>query len=372
MRIGIDCRSLQEPEPSGVSAYTRETLRSLVRLPQAQQHTFVCFVNGFGLQKNAALVQSLHTIADGPHVEWRVLGWPNKLLTSAEVALHKPSLRWMFGGADVAFIPNLQFFSFTDRSMPFVLTIHDLSFERYPECLDFKGRLRHRLVRPRESARAARSIITVSDYTKMDVQELYGIAEDRIDVVYPGILPRGPVPVTGTVKPYVAFISTVEPRKNVETLLQAMIRVRQQNPEVELVIIGRQGWKSADLVQRLRHLPFVHYKGYVDEATKQQILAGAKAFVYPSLYEGFGFPPLEAQRCGVPVIAGAHSSLPEVVGGSALLVDVLDVDSVARGIHHVLNDAALRSELVTAGHKNVARFQWNDSAARVLNILTGV
>ncbi len=400
MRIGIDCRSLLEPEPSGVSAYTRETVRALAQLPETASHQFVCFVNGFRLSHDAVLLSSLRKVADAPNVDWRVRGWPNKFLTSAEVFCSRPHFDWMFGKVDVVFLPNLQFFPRHDHSVPYVLTVHDLSFERYPECLDLKGRWRHRLLHPKMSARAAKRIIAVSEYTKFDVQSLYGISDDRIQVIYPGVA-VGPVsawpdrtasrgslkratlarkagaPATrrveqSTTTTYVAFVSTLEPRKNVETLLQAMEEVRKQHPQLDLVVIGRQGWNSAKLVKRLHALPYVHYLGYVDEATKRQVLAGAQAFIYPSLYEGFGFPPLEAQQHGVPVIAGAHSSLPEVVGESAVLVDVLDADAVARAIHHVLSDSALRERLIVAGHKNVQRFQWEESARRVLNVLTRV
>jgi glycosyltransferase involved in cell wall biosynthesis len=157
-----------------------------------------------------------------------------------------------------------------------------------------------------------------------------------------------------------------------ETLLQAMAMVRVQHPNLELVVIGRRGWKSSRVVRRLQELSYVQYLGYTTEEKKREVLACARAFIYPSLYEGFGFPPLEAQQNGVPVIAGAHSSLPEVVGESALLVDVLDADALARGIHHVLSDETLRQNLITAGLANVQRFSWEQSARKVLNVLTGV
>lgn len=393
MRIGIDCRSLQEPEPSGVSAYTQETLRSLVRLPEAAKHTFVCFANGFGLQPETSLARRLREIANGPNVEWRMRRWPNKILTGSEMTLRRPGLEWMFGKVDRAFIPNLQFFSYTDRRIPYVLTVHDVSFERYPDCLDMKGRLRHALVHPRAAVHAARAIVAVSEYTKWDVQNVYGVSPDKIHVVYPGAdamnasassgaAAKGIGPVSlrahtecrpsreSVTGPYIAFVSTIEPRKNLETLLQAMQVVRKTHPDVQLVVVGRNGWKSKKVLQRMRQLPYVRYLGYSDEETKRAVIAHARAFVYPSVYEGFGFPPLEAQRLGVPVIAGAHSSLPEVVGESALLVDVLDVNSVARGIMHVLTDEPLRDHLKQTGIQNVQRFTWEKSARTLLHVLT--
>jgi glycosyltransferase involved in cell wall biosynthesis len=348
----------------------------------------VCFVNGFGVARNAAAMDRLRalTTVDGvplPNVEWRVHGWPNKLLTSVEVVLRAPKMEWMFGNVDVAFIPNLQFFSYRRSRIPFVLTMHDLSFERYPECLDVKGRWRHRLLYPRQTTRAARDIVTVSQYTKWDLETVYGVASAKIHVVYPGAdhmvdaATRAPVIVSAKAsgslpKEYIAFVSTIEPRKNIETLLQAIEEVRKTHPTLELVVIGRPGWKSDRVIRRMQKLPYVHYMGYADEETKRAILSGAKAFVYPSLYEGFGFPPLEAQRLGVPVIAGAHSSLPEVIGNSALLVDVLDVDSIARGITTVISDEPLRAQIIQAGKANVKRFTWEASARALLQILTRV
>lgn len=368
MRIGIDCRALQEPFPSGVSVYTRELLRALFDLPEASGHTFVLFVNG--VHVGESIVQLQKEWAAAP-VEWRVRRMPNKLLTLAHSVSGKPSLQWMFGEIDAVFVPNVQFFPWRDKSVPFVMTVHDLSFERYRDCLSMKGRLRHRLIWPRKMIRAAERVVAVSHHTAGDVEALYTTAPHKTQTIYPGLAPRVARPKAAAVLPerYVLSLATIEPRKNIEALLDAFALVRKQNPDVELVVAGSAGWKSARTVQRLHATEGVHYFGYVDEAFKQQLLQQATAFVYPSVYEGFGFPPLEAQESGVPVLVGNHSSLPEVLGNSAIYADVMDIDSLARGMSHLLTDVALRDRLIQEGHNNTQRFQWSNSARHLLQLL---
>lgn len=368
MRVGIDCRALQEPFPSGVSVYTRELLRALFDLPEASRHTFVLFVNGVHL--GDGIMQLQKEWADAP-IEWRVRRMPNKLLTLAHMVSGTPSLQWMFGKVDAVFVPNVQFFPWRDKSVPFVMTVHDLSFERYRDCLSMKGRMRHRLIRPRKMIRAAAHVVAVSSHTAGDMEALYRTAPDKIETIYPGLNPRVLESKTAKELPkrYILSLATIEPRKNIEALLDAFVLVRKKNPDVELVVAGSAGWKSARTIERLHATEGVHYFGYVDEAFKQQLLDQATAFVYPSVYEGFGFPPLEAQESGVPVLVGNHSSLPEVLGNSALYADVMDIDSLARGMSHLLTDAALRDRLIQEGHNNTQRFQWSTSARHLLQLL---
>jgi glycosyltransferase involved in cell wall biosynthesis len=363
MRIGIDCRALQEPFPSGVSVYTRELLTALWALPEAQQHTFVLFFSGWSIDI-ASLKQEWR---DAP-VEWRVKRFPNKLLTAAHSVSRFPSARWMFGDVDMVFVPNLQFYPWRDNSVPYVVTVHDLSFERYRDCLSAKGRARHRLVQPRKMIENAACVITVSDHTASDVKTHYGIDAQRI---YPGLIQSTAYQESPTKKTLLS-IATVEPRKNMDALLDAFAAVRQTHPDVDLVIAGGPGWKSRNTIEHMQQMDGVDYRGYVTDEQKQELLASATAFVYPSVYEGFGFPPLEAQQAGVPVLVGNHSSLPEVLGDSALYVDVMDVHALERGMLELLTDGALRDRLCAEGAQNVLRFSWKTSAQQVLKLFTSV
>lgn len=399
MRIGIDARSLQEKFPSGVSMYTRELIRALLRLPDIQHHTLVLFCNAAAARHEPQWLKQIqqYNTADGAgndqkesaqrtvKVEWRIRTWPNKLVTLGHLLLSLPSDRWMFGDVDVVLVDSIHFYPFRRHHIPYVVVVHDLSFERFPDCLSFKGRLWHRLLHPRQLMQRAAHCVAVSHNTASDVQSLYTIPAERVSMVYPG-LPPVSAGVTAGQSPamfdaespqhhralpqkYILWCSTVEPRKNIETVLLAMEHVQQQHPGTALVVAGAVTPQQRAVVQRYASRVSMTLMGYVNDATKQELLRGATALVYPSLYEGFGFPPLEAQQHGVPVIVGAHSSLPEVCGEGALYVDVHNADALARAIQHLLTDDALRRTLVERGYENIKRFSWQHTAQQLLRIL---
>lgn len=369
MRIGIDCRTLQEGQPSGVSVYTRHAVDALLQLPQMQAHTVVLFVNAYHF--SAPWITELQHTWSGPQVEWRIRRVPNKVVTVGEVLCGFPSTQWMFGDVDVIWVPSMQFFPVLRApSAPVVLTIHDVSFLRYPDCLSVKGRLWHQLLYPKRFVRRAVHLIAVSEHTARDVEQSYDVPKEKISVVYPGLHAKvDNRAATPLVEPLIVSLSTIEPRKNIHTLLDAFEQVRVTHPTARLVVAGAAGWKSTPLIQRMNAQPGVEYRGYISEQEKAVLLLEASVFVYPSLYEGFGFPPLEAQQYGVPVVAGSHSSLAEVLGDSALRVDVLDVHSVSRAINHLLNDETLRAQLVARGLENVKRFSWEQTAEGIFAIL---
>lgn len=377
MHIGIDGRSLQEEYPTGVSVYTRDLLRAMFILPEAREHTFTIFLNAYGLRGKPERLRSIQhqfLIAPSlhPRITWRCRALPNKLVPLLELVADVPSARWMFGDVDLIFVPNLQFFPLRRTRVPVVLTMHDLSFERFSECLSLKARVRHHLLRTKWFVQTAAKVIAVSQHTKDELTRLYAVSPQQVSVISPGVTAVLAESIDTSLRlpeQYLLCISTIEPRKNIDTLLDAFGRISAQHPNVSLVIAGAAGWKSRALLQKISQMPRVLFLGYVTEAQKQQLYQHATAFLYPSLYEGFGFPPLEAQRFDIPVIAGAHSSFPEVLGESALLVDVLDVASLARAMTHILSDAPLREKLSQHGHDNVKRFSWTAAAQQTLQCL---
>lgn len=389
MRIGIDCRALQEPQPSGVSVYTRRIVEELLQLPQTREHTFVLFFNGSSLLGEGELadfvrrtryeLQDLRERSGGARLEFRVRLWPGKLLKVTQVVFDWPRIKWMFGDVDKVFLPSFKFFPVRDASIPYVLTVHDLSFERYPEYFNMRRRLWHWFLQPRKMVQRAKRVIAVSEHTKHDIVELFEKDAEAVQVVHSGIdgaanrsnsdgSGRGGSRVERRGRTFVS-LSTIEPRKNIETLLDAFERVREQLPGARLVVAGGAGWNSEELLERMQKQDGVEYRGYISEQEKIALLQEAAAFVYPSFYEGFGFPPLEAQLHGVPVIVGAHSSLPEVLGESALYADVLDITSLTRAMNAVITDDALRSKMIEKGYNNAARFDWTQSAKQVWDVL---
>ncbi len=174
---------------------------------------------------------------------------------------------------------------------------------------------------------------------------------------------------------YILYLGTLEPRKNVPALIRAFAALAEQHPEARLVVAGKKGWYYDAIFQTLAELKLagkVHFPGYIDERDKRFLLAGATLFVYPSLYEGFGIPVLEAMACGIPVITSNVSSLPEVVGDAALLIDPASLPDLTRALERVYADADLKDRLVRAGLARASQFTWEESVRQLLDVYRDV
>jgi glycosyltransferase involved in cell wall biosynthesis len=276
--------------------------------------------------------------------------------------------------AGLDLIHGLAFVGPMGSGCPFTVTVHDLSFLFYPQGFRTLNRLYLRLF-ARLSARRARRVIAVSESTKRDVVEQYGVAPEKVDVVYNGVDPVfRPLPADqvsafrahrGLPDHFILFVGTLEPRKNIARLLQAYAQLPGARPP--FMFVGGKGWfydEIFTLVERLELGTEVHFVGYVPADDLPMWYNAADLFVYPSLYEGFGLPPLEAMACGTPVVTSTASSLPEVVGQAALLVDPADTGALARAIERGLADADLRAQMRAEGLARVAGFSWRETARR--------
>lgn len=261
-------------------------------------------------------------------------------------------------------------------------TIHDLGYHYFPEAHTRRQSLYLRWS-TRHNCRVSDFVIADSLATKNDLVSLYALDPEHVQVVYPGIDPDLK-PVTdvealtavqykfGITAPYLLYIGTLQPRKNLLRLIQAYA---QSNIQHALVIAGKKGWLSQPILEAVWALPLsiqqrILLPGFVAEEDKAALLSGAAALLFPSLYEGFGFPVLEGQACGVPVLTSNSSSLPEVAGNGALLVDPLDTNQITAGLQRIVEDEALRTELVQHGFENVGRFTWQETAVALLNSIT--
>jgi glycosyltransferase involved in cell wall biosynthesis len=244
-------------------------------------------------------------------------------------------------------------------------------------------------------------VLADSEATRRDLVRHYQIPEDKIAVVYPG-RDETLAPVTdptmldairaryGLSGPYLLYVGTLQPRKNLVRLVQAFalllesLAASHQSPisnlqspasNLQLVLAGQKGWLYDEILSQIRKLDLtgrVILTGYVPDADLPALLSGALAFVFPSLYEGFGFPVLEAMACGTPVICSDASSLPEVAGDAALLVDPEDMEALAAALQRLVSDEALRRELVERGYRQVQRFSWRGCAEEALQVLEAV
>jgi glycosyltransferase involved in cell wall biosynthesis len=226
-----------------------------------------------------------------------------------------------------------------------VITIHDLTYKRFPELLQKETLQNLEMQMAREIA-LADAIVCVSESTRRDLLRYYQVDPVRAVAIHSGLgAPATAEPIEGLPPRYILFVSTIEPRKDLTTLLDAYERLRDRGEYTgSLVVVGKVGWKSEALLPRLR-APGVVHLDYLRAAQLATVYQKAEVFVFPSIYEGFGFPLLEAMKHGVPSIAANSSSLPEVGGEAALYFEPRDVEGLAGQIRRVVSDAALREEL---------------------------
>jgi glycosyltransferase involved in cell wall biosynthesis len=231
---------------------------------------------------------------------------------------------------------------------------------------------------PRSIQRADR-ILADSESTRRDVLEVYKVPPEKVFVLYSGVDDQF-FPVTDPILtrrtldhyglgglPYILSVGTIQPRKNYDRLVEAVQRLHQ--PDLHLVIAGGKGWLDSPLYARVKELGMkerVHFLGYVPDQDLPVLYSSARIFAFPSLYEGFGLPPLEAMACGAPVVCSNRSSLPEVVGDAGVLVDPYDVDEIAKGLQSALEDERLRNTLINKGQLRVQKFSWVSAARQLL------
>ena len=252
--------------------------------------------------------------------------------------------------------------------VPVVVTMHDVLVLSAPELFSAPIRANFRALAGPLARRAA-VVLTGSHASARDIAEHLRVPEERIVVTPYGVEPRfRPAPASpellarlGIDRPYVACVGTLEPRKNLVTALRAFARIDQ---DVALVVVGGRGWRNEAFEEELRRVRgTVVLTGFLSDEDLVGVLAGARCFVYPSLHEGYGFPPLEAMACGTPVVTSATSSLPEVVGDAGLLVDPRDEEAVAGAVERLLTDDTLHAALRGAGLERAASYTWERCAA---------
>jgi glycosyltransferase involved in cell wall biosynthesis len=381
MRIGIDLRCLASGRRSGVEEYVVGLLSALFRTDG--DNDYILFLNEWRKEKIDL------SWADGfSNVSVRKFRIPNKVLNFSLWYFRYPKLDRLIGGVDAYFMPNINFCAVSGKTKLFV-TAHDLSFQVCPETFSWKQRLWHAFVDPKRLFKSAYRIIAVSKSTRDDLVFRYGIPSATITVVHSGIDTRFHAydrndPKMSAVKekyglPYsfILFLGAFEPRKNIDAIVRAYNALRRaKHPELEktaLVLAGVSGWKERKISREIKHSPFrgnIILPGFVEDVDKPAFFNLASVFVYPSVYEGFGFPALEALVCGTPVITSNSSSLPEVVGDAGILVDPHRPDEIFRALESVLLDRKLRTTLRDRGIARSKMFLW-DVAARKVSCLFG-
>lgn len=375
MKIGIDIRVLMDKNYSGISEYTAQLLAAVLR--QDKINDYRLFYNswhdldsrlGAWRRHNAQIVSTR---------------WPNKVFNYIlQKALSYPKLDKLLGDPDIFWSPHFNFTSLRPSTKS-VVTVHDLSFLRYPEYFSVRKNFWHKALGIKNILRRARAIVAVSENTRNDIIELMGVSPDRVRVIYSGNnLPvfslsddekKELVGRQGIKGRFILYLGNIEPRKNIAGLIRAFDILKKQNcyHDLELVLAGAPGWKDKEIYQSWQqsvNQKQIHFIGYIDQPTKEALYALAAAFSYPSFYEGFGFPPLEALARGCPVVCSNVSSLPEVVGNAALLINPDRPEEIARALSEILSDKKLAQDLSWAGQEQAKRFSWDRAAQQYLEL----
>ncbi len=376
--IGIDASRSQRPEPTGTERYSRQIISHVLATTYSSQLAFRLYMpQSCWAEAEKEYRAPRHGGAtpqpDSSAVTVRALPgrwlWSHRAL-AWEVSRRRPHV--LFVPAHVApFLPPALL-------PPTVVTLHDIGYRYFPQAHTLAQRLYLELS-TRWSAAAARRIIAVSRQTATDLHRFYGVPEAKISVIHEAPAPRQAgseanednAPIYE--RPFALYVGTIQPRKNLLRLIEGFERlVHQQRIGWDLVLVGRWGWLSEEyetFVAAKGLAGRVHFPGYLPDGAVAVLMQDALFFAFPSLFEGFGLPVLEAQTTGVPVMCANNSALPEIAGDAALLVDPLDVDAIAAAMLRLSRDEALRQELIAKGYENVKRFSWDKAARETLAVL---
>jgi glycosyltransferase involved in cell wall biosynthesis len=367
MLIGVDASRSATRQRTGTEAYALFLIQALIPQAAEKGHRLRLY---FNQPPPRGLFQ------DASHVDHVVIPF-HRLWTHLRLAwqIHRRP-------PDVFFTPA-HVIPVTYRG-PSVATVHDLGYHHFPDAHP-RSQVAYLRWSTRHNGRRGRKVMADSQATKEDLIRLYHLPSNKIDVIYPGLDPTlRPVKDAqemaavqaryGITQPYYLTIGTLQPRKNLIRLVLAFV---ESGVEGQLVLAGKAGWLAKPILAAIQNLEDqarsrILLPGFVSEEDKAALLSGATALLYPSLYEGFGFPVLEGQACGTPVLCANTSSLPEIAGGAALLVDPLDTAGMVAGIRRIANDELLRSKLARTGPANAHSFTWERAARQALKTLEAV
>ncbi len=363
MLIGIDASRAARHTKTGVEWYSHHLLKELLSMPTQHQYR---------LYTQAPLDFSLP-----PYAQERTLAWPMPFLwtqggLSFEMLWHSP---------DILFVPS--------HAMPFIharrtiTTVHDIGFRRFPELVPPK-QLNYLRWSTRFACRNASRIITISEFSKQEICAAYKVPEERISVTHLGYDSERYIPgdsasaqaqlhtSLGLARPFILFVGRLEQRKNISYILDVFERVHEKYPDLELVFAGIDGYGASEFRQRCARSTAgraIRLLGWVNEDTKILLYQAAFCFFFPSLYEGFGIPIIEAQACGTPVICSNTTSLPEVAADGAICIDPTVIDQSVDAIVQITADVDLRESLCKKGQENCEKFSWKKTAEETKKIL---
>lgn len=376
MTIGIDLRILAKDAHTGVEEYSKQLLSFL--LPLDKSIKYKIFYNAYNKDRLSYKWSQLDNVEV---VEYNI---PNKFLEiSGNFGF--PKIDKLLGGVDTFFQPHFLSAPLSQNTRR-IITFHDLSFERYPKFFSWRKRLWHQRICPRKQACRADKIIATSESTKSDLATLYKIPSEKIKVIYSGVdntlfnddiadgekaKIREKYNIHGD---FILFLGTLEPRKNILGVVKAfeILKGSRGFLDLKLVIAGGCGWLHDNLLNYIKFSKYgkdIIFTGKVDNREKKILYKLAKVFMFPSFFEGFGFPPLEAMASGLPVVTSNVSSLPEVVGDSAIMVDPQKINEIAGAAKALLENDNFRQKMIEKGKERAKNFSWQKCAEETLDYI---
>lgn len=363
MNIGLDGNEANVKNRVGSGQYAASMLTEFAKV---KNHNFIVYLKEIPQADLPRETSNFRYKVFGPKKLWTQFALPLKLTFGV-----KPDIFFTLGHYGPRF-----------SGVPYVVTIFDLSYLYYPNLFN-KNDLYQLVNWSKYSIKKAKHIFAISKSTKDDIVKQYKINPSKISVTYMGydqqtfrLQAKSDIEKTKTKYKirgdYIVFVGTLQPRKNIERLIEAFNLVHNKVDNLSLVIVGKKGWLYESIFQKVKDLNLtskVVFTDFIPEEDLPPLISGAKLYVLPSLYEGFGIPVIEAQACGVPVVVSNTSSLPEVVGDSGILVGPRSVDSIASGIKKVLSSEKLSKDLIEKGLINIRRFSWQKCAQATLKVL---
>lgn len=384
MKIGIDVRTLMDAKYSGVNEYTFNLIKEIIKLDShstgsgQSENEYRLFYN------SATKINNPAENFAGHHVRVVKKNYPNKILNYILFKFFNwPKIDKMLD-VDFFFMPHINFISLS-RKCKGILTVHDLSFLRYPEFFNWRKNFWHRMINVRKLVRRLDHVVAISENTKKDIIELCGVSPEKVSVIYSGLGEEFRV-VDGSdvnlkkikdkyILPdkFILYLGTLEPRKNIEGLIMAYKQFRDKggDRECKLVIAGARGWKTKKIFKTQQDSGYqndIKFIDYVDRDDRVYLYNLASVFVYPSFYEGFGFPPLEAMACGVPTVTSMASSLSEAVDDASIMIDPYNISDITSSIEVILSDSDVRNSLIAKGINRAKEFSWQKTASEYLNL----
>lgn len=376
MIIGIDIRVLGSETKSGIEEYTENLLAHMLLIDKNIK--FKLFHSS--LQNDLKKYEWMKL----PNVEVFSFRLPNKLLFSLSRLFNRPQTDKLIGGADVFFSPHFLLAPLSNDCKR-VTTFHDLSYVRFREFFSWRRNLWHKVqTQSLRGDNISDQIIAVSQSTKSDIVEKYNFPAGKIKIIYSGISKSIFRPQEDELKlfknknnlpdEFILFVGKLEPRKNISGLIKAfnLLKGMPEFEKLNLVIAGSKGWLYKNIYREAEKSPHrknIIFRNYFKDEDRKFYYSLASVFVYPSFFEGFGFPPLEAMVCETPVVTSFNSSLPEVVGDSGILVDPHNAVDISEAIKNILTNPSMKKMLIKKGLQRAENFTWEKCAKETLNFL---